>query len=147
VYVGSYEVKGEIKICNVLDFVAVGLERETASRHEALTADFLKLYKELVAEGLFEPSIPHIVYRISELVIMAALGLYLISAESWGLKLLGILSFSMFQGRSGWLMHEGGHHSLTGNSKVDRFIQAVVYGKLTFGDGFMYCAKVTQTQK
>lgn len=25
-------------------------------------------------------------------------------------------------------MHEGGHHSLTGNPRVDRFIQAVVYG-------------------
>lgn len=29
-------------------------------------------------------------------------------------------------------MHEGGHHSLTGISKLDRFLQAIIYG---VGDG------------
>lgn len=34
----------------------------------------------------------------------------------------------MFQGRCGWLMHEGGHHSLTGSPNVDRLLQAMIYG-------------------
>ena len=106
----------------------MGLERETASRHTALTEDFLHLYQEFVSEGLFAPSPRHIIYRLSELVIFAALGVFLLGQEGWISRILGIICFALFQGRSGWLMHEGGHHSLTGNSKVDRFIQAVVYG-------------------
>jgi fatty acid desaturase 2 (delta-6 desaturase) len=32
------------------------------------------------------------------------------------------------QGRCGWLMHEGGHHSLTGNISIDIPLQVVLYG-------------------
>jgi acyl-CoA 6-desaturase (Delta-6 desaturase) len=34
----------------------------------------------------------------------------------------------IFMGRCGWLMHEAGHHSVTGMTKVDRFLQSIIYG-------------------
>jgi len=40
---------------------------------------------------------------------------------------MGVL-MSIAQGRCGWLMHEGGHYSLTGNITVDRGLQIVLYG-------------------
>lgn len=97
-------------------------------RHQALTRDFQKLHDELEAEGYFKPSPLHVVYRVSELVVLAALGIFLISLKTPVLTVLGVISFALFQGRSGWLMHEGGHHSLTGNPKFDRLLQALIYG-------------------
>lgn len=111
----------------------LGLDKEAIQRHEALTRDFQKLKDELVAEGMFEPSIPHVIYRISELIGFLVLGMYLLmTSQSWPVWTFGLLCFAMYQGRSGWLMHEGGHHSLTGVPNVDRFLQAVIYG---LGDG------------
>jgi len=110
----------------------VGLDQVTIVRHAALTKDFQALHKSLEEEGFFKPSIPHVIYRISELIAFLTFGLYLVSFGNPILTTLGVISVALFQGRSGWLMHEGGHHSLTGNPKIDRFIQAVVYG---FGDG------------
>lgn len=95
-----------------------------------MTEDFEKLYKELVAEGMFKPSIGHVVYRISELTVLATFGVFCLMQDTLPLKILGLFSFAMFQGRSGWLMHEGGHHSLTGNSTVDRFLQVLILGKI-----------------
>jgi hypothetical protein len=34
-----------------------------------------------------------------------------------GMITMGILLMAMGQGRCGWLMHEGGHNSLTGKSE------------------------------
>jgi fatty acid desaturase 2 (delta-6 desaturase) len=70
-----------------------------------------------------------VIYRISELLGLLTFGLYLLLwSDNIALKTIGLFSFAMYQGRSGWLMHEGGHHSLTGVPNVDRFIQAVIYG-------------------
>ncbi|ODN03474.1 Fatty acid desaturase 2 [Orchesella cincta] len=110
----------------------LGLEPQVLKRHQALTEDFQKLYRDLESEGYFTPSLPHVIYRISELVVLAALGIYLISLKSPILTFFGIISFALFQGRCGWLMHEGGHHSLTGVPNWDRFLQSVIYG---LGDG------------
>lgn len=116
------------KLCNST-LCTVGLDKEAIQRHEALTRDFQKLKDELVAEGMFEPSIPHVIYRISELIGFLVLGMYLLmTSQSWPVWTFGLLCFAMYQGRSGWLMHEGGHHSLTGVPNVDRFLQAVIYG-------------------
>jgi len=108
------------------------LDQSIPEKHKALTEDFMKLYHDLIEEGMFKPSVGHITYRLLELIMFAAFGLYFITSENAALRVLALFSFAFFQGRSGWLMHEGGHHSLTGNSKVDRFIQAAVYG---LGDG------------
>ncbi len=76
-----------------------------------LMADFKKLTEELKAEGFFKPSIPHVIYRVLELVLLHAAGIWLIRNNSLP---LGIVLLALGQGRSGWLMHEGGHYSLTG---------------------------------
>lgn len=110
----------------------MGLEPHVLKRHQALSEDFQKLFKDLVAEGYFKPSPAHVLYRITEICVLAALGIFLISLKSPVLTAFGIISFALFQGRCGWLMHEGGHHSLTGVPKWDRFLQSVIYG---MGDG------------
>ena len=63
------------------------------------------------SEGFFKPSLPHTVKRIAEIVILHAIGFYLLfnGQIAAGLCFLGLVS-----GRCGWLMHEGGHYSLTG---------------------------------
>merc|ERR1719231_1232569 len=40
----------------------------------------------------------------------------------------GALVAGIAQGRCGWLQHEGGHYSLTGNIKLDRHLQMIIYG-------------------
>jgi fatty acid desaturase len=60
---------------------------------------------------------------------MHIIGLWLL-ANGWTAPAILILGIA--QGRCGWLMHEGGHYSLTGNIPIDRFIQILSYG---LGDG------------
>ncbi|CAM9341143.1 unnamed protein product [Ectocarpus fasciculatus] len=92
---------------------------------EALLADFAKLEAELTKEGFFEPSYPHILYRFAEVIVMHVLGMYLLLNSYYytGILILGVVS-----GRCGWLMHEGGHYSLTGNIAFDRRCQEWIYG-------------------
>lgn len=97
-------------------------------RRQALTEDFTKLYHELKEEGYFEPSIAHVAYRIAELIALCLSGYFLLQSEQLHWKILGYLLFALYLGRVGWLQHEGGHYSLTGRPKVDRFIQTVVLG-------------------
>lgn len=91
----------------------------------ALVKDFHILKDELEAEGFFKPSYLHVFYRIAELLVMHAIGLHLVF-NGWyysGISILGVAS-----GRCGWLMHEGGHYSLTNNISIDRGLQIIVYG-------------------
>eukprot|EP00039_Didymoeca_costata_P022416 m.4446 g.4446 ORF g.4446 m.4446 type:complete len:425 (-) comp2987_c0_seq1:207-1481(-) len=94
-------------------------------RDAALTKDFQALRKELMDEGFFEPSIPHVIYRISEIILMHAIGFYALF-NGWSFAAIAILGLA--QGRCGWLMHEGGHHSLTGYIPLDISIQVILYG-------------------
>lgn len=100
-------------------------DSKLSSQLDPLSKDFADLREQLRAEGFYEPSIPHVIYRITEVIAMHAAGFWMIS-QGWtigGLMLLGLV-----QGRCGWLMHEGGHHSLTGNIAIDIPIQVVMYG-------------------
>ena len=99
--------------------------KEKLQGQSALMKDFDQLTKELTKEGYFEPNMGHVVYRVMEIVVMHAIGFYLLfnNYPTIGLIMLGIVS-----GRCGWLMHEGGHYSLTGNIKTDRGLQIVLYG-------------------
>ncbi|KAJ8601548.1 hypothetical protein CTAYLR_005226 [Chrysophaeum taylorii] len=93
---------------------------------EAMSKDFAKLRSDLEAEGFFESSPSEVFYRLSEIVVMHVLGVYLLMKTPYyftGITILGIVS-----GRCGWLMHEGGHYSLTSNIAVDKFLQEVLYG-------------------
>jgi len=86
--------------------------------------DFDTLRKQLIAEGFFEPSLPHVAYRIIELLLMTVVGYKLVVAGWWwtGMMILGLMS-----GRCGWLQHEANHNSLTGNVFVDRLIGSFVF--------------------
>lgn len=92
---------------------------------DELLKDFDKLTKELEAEGFFKPSIPHVIYRVLEVTLFYAVGIWMVRNN---MILLGILSMAMGQGRCGWLMHEGGHYSMTGNITVDKTLQIIIYG-------------------
>jgi len=98
---------------------------ELLAGQNALLKDFDKLTKELEAEGFFKPAPLHVFYRVTEIVVMHAIGLYLLLSGYW---LAGIVVLGIVSGRCGWLMHEGGHYSLTGNISFDRTLQIVLYG-------------------
>jgi fatty acid desaturase len=95
---------------------------------DKLAADFEKLTKELKAEGAFDPNYVEIVYRFSEVIAFFAIGIWLLHSGSWIAGFVGLLSLGLGEGRCGWLMHEGGHGSLTGNIKIDRALQVWTYG-------------------
>eukprot|EP00357_Protocruzia_adherens_P012066 CAMPEP_0115009646 /NCGR_PEP_ID=MMETSP0216-20121206/22767_1 /TAXON_ID=223996 /ORGANISM="Protocruzia adherens, Strain Boccale" /LENGTH=455 /DNA_ID=CAMNT_0002377555 /DNA_START=242 /DNA_END=1609 /DNA_ORIENTATION=- len=98
----------------------------------ALEKDFITLTEELAKEGWFKPSIPHVLYRISEVIIMFIVGFYLLNA---GYVMPGLLFIGLTGGRAGWLQHEGGHRSLTGNDIFDKFVQdwAIGFGAIISG--------------
>eukprot|EP00298_Acanthocystis_sp_HF-20_P027031 c493_g1_i2.p1 GENE.c493_g1_i2~~c493_g1_i2.p1 ORF type:complete len:442 (+),score=139.32 c493_g1_i2:36-1328(+) len=97
-----------------------------------LTSDFAKLRKKLVEEGYFDPSVSETVYRVSELIFLHVVGLYLFSFPSFLSKFIGLAILGIAEGRCGWLMHEGGHFSMTTNIIVDKIFQVVLFG---FGCG------------
>ncbi|CAL8122106.1 unnamed protein product [Orchesella dallaii] len=104
-------------------------DKATREKNKALTEDFTKLYMELKAEGFFDPSYTHITYRILELILITVFGLHLVTQYSSLLaKSVGVFALAMGQGRAIWVMHEGGHYSLTGNVRIDKRIQVYVSG-------------------
>lgn len=102
------------------------------SKVEALDRDFEAFRKELVSEGMFEPSLTHVIYRVSEVAAMWVFATYLLLMNNVALNIVGALTMAISQGRCGWLMHEGGHYSMTGKINVDRRLQEFIYG---FGCG------------
>lgn len=105
------------------------VEKTRLKGQTALLADFDKLTLDLQKEGFFDPSPMHVVYRVIELVVMHAVGLWLLfNAETMPAKAFGVIVTGVASGRCGWLMHEGGHYSLTGNITVDRALQVIIYG-------------------
>eukprot|EP00043_Microstomoeca_roanoka_P018745 m.203818 g.203818 ORF g.203818 m.203818 type:complete len:419 (-) comp16879_c7_seq1:28-1284(-) len=95
---------------------------------EDLAKAFAKLHKELEEEGYFKPSMGEVLYRNAELVVLHAIGIYLLSLASVPAYVLGVIILGIAQGRCGWLMHEGGHYSMTGNQRIDLAFQIVLYG-------------------
>jgi len=98
---------------------------ESESSKDGLVRDFDELRMQLEKEGFFKPNYAHTVYRLAELAVMCVAGVAL-----WmqGYKAASVVMIGIMQGRCGWLMHEGGHYSLTGNIKVDRALQIFLYG-------------------
>jgi fatty acid desaturase 2 (delta-6 desaturase) len=98
-----------------------------------LAKDFQKLTDDLKAEGFFKPDHTHVVYRLAEIFALFAIGLSLfLDSSSWALKIAGLIIVGIVEGRCGWLMHDGGHGSLTGSPKLDKHLQNFLYG---FGCG------------
>jgi hypothetical protein len=90
-----------------------------------LLADFDKLHRELEGEGLFKFSLAHVIYRCTEILLLYLVGGYLVLHNNIA---IGVIMMAVAQGRCGWLIHEGGHYSLTGNIKFYIFLQEVIYG-------------------
>ena len=84
-----------------------------------LLADFDEFTRQLEKEGFFKPAPLHVAYRVIEIIVLYTAGFWLLLNKQ---ILLGLLSLSIAQGRCGWLMHEGGHYSLTGKNKTSQFL-------------------------
>ncbi|XP_037032122.1 acyl-lipid (8-3)-desaturase-like isoform X3 [Bradysia coprophila] len=106
----------------------LGLEEAVIKKNRALTEDFNKLYLELEQEGLFEPSYTHNILRLVELLVMTAAGVALIQCQSYLAKFIGSVFIGIVRGRSGWMQHESGHMSLSGNPRMDRIFHALLLG-------------------
>jgi fatty acid desaturase 2 (delta-6 desaturase) len=113
------------KIMDHLPSRAADEKKEKIVGQTALMADFDQLTRDLEAKGFFKPNIPHVVFRITELLTMFFVGFYLLLNKQ---IILGLIIAGVAQGRCGWFMHEGGHYSLTGNIQTDRFLQILFYG-------------------
>jgi len=98
-------------------------------RQEAMTADFREMRTNLVNQGLFEPDYIHVYFRMLELAFYFGMGAWLASYNIYA----SMLSFIVFKTRCGWVQHECGHLSFTGNKRIDRAIQTFTMG---FGGSF-----------
>lgn len=105
------------------------MDAAVLKKNRALTKDFTELYLELENEGFFKPSYTHNILRITELVLMAAVGYVLLQRQNYVFKFIGIVLIGLVQGRSGWMQHESGHNSLSGIPKLDRIFHALLCGK------------------
>ena len=74
---------------------------------------------------MFRPAPLHMAYRAAELIVMHAVGVWLLLSGWWA---AAILVLGIAQGRCGWFMHEAGHYSVTGVPSLDRRIQEFAYG-------------------
>jgi len=92
---------------------------------QAMLDAFAQFRRGLEAEGFFAPSALHLAWRVAEVGLIFALGTLLLAR---GHLLLGVLALGLFGGRCGWLQHEGGHNSLTGDVWWDKRIQAAAIG-------------------
>ena len=100
----------------------------TLKKINELNRDFIQFRKDLFDEGYFEPSISHTTYRIFEIISLFTLAYYLMLQNKFMFIFTGLLLHGIAQGRCGWLMHEAGHYSLTGQIKIDKLIQEIFYG-------------------
>ena len=91
-------------------------------------SDMIRDYREmrdtLTNIGCFETDPIHVYFRLLELAFFFGLGVWLAPYNIYA----SMLAFVVFKTRCGWVQHEGGHLSLTGNKGVDRAIQAVTMG-------------------
>ncbi len=109
--------------------ISGGLDIRTTIRQKELDQDFQKLFKELEAEGYFEPSIYHVIIRLLDSIALVTFTLAIfVNCDIFASKLLATVFVGFAFSRLGWLQHEGGHRSLTGNSKTDRLIQDIATG-------------------
>jgi len=105
------------------------LKELQGERYASLSISYQKLRAELKEKGHFEPSYAHVVYRLAEIFIMHAVGLYLMMHSSSTMAFVaGLAITGIVCGRCGWLMHEAGHYSYTKIPALDRFLQIFLYG-------------------
>lgn len=103
-------------------------EHALTDRQKEMTADFREMREKLVIQGCFEPDYIHVYFRMLELAFYFGMGTLLASYNIYA----SVLSFIVFKTRCGWVQHECGHVSFTGNKRIDRAIQTFTMG---FGGG------------
>ena len=86
--------------------------------------DFREMRTKLINNGCFEPDYIHVYFRLMEIAFYFGLGAFLASYNTYA----SLLSFILFKTRCGWVQHEAGHTSLTGNKTIDRMIQTITMG-------------------
>lgn len=106
----------------------VAPEHVLTDRQKEMTAEFREMREKLVKQGLFEPDYIHVYFRLLEIAFYFGMGTWLASYNIYA----SMLSFIVFKTRCGWIQHEGGHVSLTGNKGIDRALQTFTMG---FGGG------------
>ena len=100
--------------------------------------DFDRWRLSLQDRGFFRPSKRHVAYRIFELFGIFMLATWFMSMDSTMLKILSVFTYGIFGGRCGWVQHEAGHRSLTGNIKIDDVIQKATIGMGLLTSGPMW---------
>jgi len=102
------------------------LNTDSANHQPAdeIQQDYLNMRAKLVDLGCFEPDPIHVYFRLMEISFFFGLGVWLAPYNIYA----SMFAFLMFKTRCGWVQHEGGHLSLTGNKSVDRGIQMVTMG-------------------
>jgi acyl-CoA 6-desaturase (Delta-6 desaturase) len=96
--------------------------------------DFHNFRKELENDGFFKPSLSHVVYRITELILLFILATICIPINIP----LAIFLFGLTSARCAWVQHEAGHNSLTCNIWLDKIIQNIIMGLGLMIDGTMW---------
>lgn len=91
---------------------------------DEIQQDYLNMRAKLVDLGCFEPDPIHVYFRMMEIAFFFGLGVWLAPYNIYA----SMFAFLMFKTRCGWVQHEGGHLSLTGNKSVDRGFQMVTMG-------------------
>jgi len=134
-HVRSKKARVMLKALPSREATAEDLSRFQVTESDVVIKEFEALRQQLKDEGFYDPDYLHIAYRIFEVAALIAFGGYL-AVQYWEssilITILGLVIAGIGQGRCGWLMHEGGHCSLTGNIPVDWNLQRFFYG---FGCG------------
>eukprot|EP00922_Rhytidocystis_sp_ex-Travisia-forbesii_P020354 GHVS01029955.1.p1 GENE.GHVS01029955.1~~GHVS01029955.1.p1 ORF type:complete len:569 (+),score=88.32 GHVS01029955.1:293-1999(+) len=134
------------------DFVGA----KQSARTQKLLSEFRKFRAEIQQEGHFDPDYLHVVWRVVEVALLFVVHFYLLylagsrgsfwpvwgggvveqvdgaSSSLWGWLYLwcALVVGGIAGGRAGWVQHEGGHGSLTGNLAIDKFLQQI---NISFG--------------
>jgi acyl-CoA 6-desaturase (Delta-6 desaturase) len=95
---------------------------------DPMLADFEKWRTSLEDRGFFKPNLAHVGYRLMELIGMYLLATWFMGHHTTVSTCIGIFLYGIFGGRCGWVQHEAGHRSFTGNISVDTIIQKATIG-------------------
>jgi hypothetical protein len=93
-------------------------------KNKLILEDFNNFRQSLLDRGFYKPNYWMLSLFILDILVLFGLGVYLISRNIF----FSLLAFTLSYGKCGWLNHEAGHNSLTGNIKIDKFIQSLSIG-------------------
>ena len=129
-----YRSKTAKLILNSLPRTKIVSSNTDLTTEQKMLEDFTRFRKSLEDRGFFAPSYLHITYRILELVTIYYFAIWTMQYSI----AVSIVLLGLFGGRCGWVQHEGGHNSFTGNIKTDKLVQNVFIGFGLLADGSMW---------